>query len=388
VFRKNVRLAPAIPDWTKIERLKAEERGEAPLPGMFEQISREEVEKGLKVTQLFTENLAERFSSQLVLNISAQNLYVAKMSSKEFVQRYANVFLVYAELVYPEFGSLFCLWDYALAQSLLNRLAGGPGEAQVDNEELTMVERTLFETLLQEAVHSFNAAWRGALSGDPQKTTIFAPRLNKEHIFAENEDLIVMAGGVAFPGQKSAYITWVFPVSKYATLIRNQAALGRPGKKRIRLSPDAVSVVDVPIKAQLGKAIISMKDVLRLQRGDIIVLDKFINEPVSVWIGQETQFLAQAGSLREHLAVQLLSPSRKISSVAEPLPEAEKPEEEQPEEVPAIKTSKVKEEEPLEEERTEEQKADDDILANIEDVDDEEDEEFVWDEEEDKDEDF
>lgn len=63
--------------------------------------------------------------------------------------------------------------------------------------------------------------------------------------------------------------------------------------------------VDVPVKAVLGKSSISVNDFVNLQPGDIIRLDKKVDNELNVYVGNIKKFTALPGSNKDKYAVRV-----------------------------------------------------------------------------------
>ena len=68
-----------------------------------------------------------------------------------------------------------------------------------------------------------------------------------------------------------------------------------------------ISKAIVPVKAILGKSIISVNDFSGLQPGDIIRLDTKVNQELDVYVGDIKKFTALPGSTGEDYAVRITS---------------------------------------------------------------------------------
>ena len=65
--------------------------------------------------------------------------------------------------------------------------------------------------------------------------------------------------------------------------------------------------VDIPIKAVLGRSTISVADFGNIQVGDIIRLDRRIEDELDVYVGNIKKFSALPGSNKENYAVRVTS---------------------------------------------------------------------------------
>ena len=63
--------------------------------------------------------------------------------------------------------------------------------------------------------------------------------------------------------------------------------------------------VDIPIKAVLGKSVISVSDFAGLQVGDVIRLDTHVDSELSVYVGNIRKFTALPGASKDNYAVRV-----------------------------------------------------------------------------------
>ena len=64
----------------------------------------------------------------------------------------------------------------------------------------------------------------------------------------------------------------------------------------------------LPVYAELGKAKLSVKDLLELKKGDVIKLDKRINQEIEVIIGKKRKLAARPGTVEGNKAVRIIRP--------------------------------------------------------------------------------
>ena len=61
----------------------------------------------------------------------------------------------------------------------------------------------------------------------------------------------------------------------------------------------------LPVEVELGKATVSVREMLSLDVGDVVKLDQLVEEPLTVKIGKEEKYLGFPGLSNNKLAVQL-----------------------------------------------------------------------------------
>ena len=67
----------------------------------------------------------------------------------------------------------------------------------------------------------------------------------------------------------------------------------------------AISKAPIPIKAVLGRSSISVMDFINIQKGDIIKIDKGVESPLDVYVGNIIKFKALPGTSGEKYAVKV-----------------------------------------------------------------------------------
>ena len=67
----------------------------------------------------------------------------------------------------------------------------------------------------------------------------------------------------------------------------------------------AISKARIPIKAELGRSTISVKDFVNIQKGDIIKLNTKINDELGVFVGNLKKFYAFPGTSSDSYAVKI-----------------------------------------------------------------------------------
>ena len=65
--------------------------------------------------------------------------------------------------------------------------------------------------------------------------------------------------------------------------------------------------VDIPIRAVLGKSMISVNDFMNLQVGDCIRLDSSVDDDMNVYVGNIKKFTALPGTEKDSYAVRITS---------------------------------------------------------------------------------
>jgi flagellar motor switch protein FliM len=66
-----------------------------------------------------------------------------------------------------------------------------------------------------------------------------------------------------------------------------------------------VERAEVEVEVELGKTIVSLRDLIALQVGDLVVFDKLTTQPLTAMVNDREKFKVFPGTYRDKLAVQV-----------------------------------------------------------------------------------
>lgn len=114
-------------------------------------------------------------------------------------------------------------------------------------------------------------------------------------------------------GEDSATIGLCYPAPTFLGLI-DPASEPLPASADRAVSPQALGGLPLGLRAELGRARLSVGDILRLMPGDVIPLSSAPDSPIPVQVGESVRFEARAGTRGARLALHLLTPPVRIDS--------------------------------------------------------------------------
>ncbi len=205
------------------------------------------------------------------------------------------------------------LLDLALpiAYTVVDRLLGGQGEtAKINQRELSEIEQTVVGRFMESLVEDFQKAWSKfkpihlkikSSAGDPQFVQLIAP----------TEAVIIVSIAVRLLDIND-FLNLVFPVSMLERgLPKANVAHFRSVHRKEDSQRDARVVrrqmIEVPVQvvARLGSLPLSFEDLMTLEPGDVLTLDRLIHEPIDLIVGGEEKFRGFPGLHRGHRAVKI-----------------------------------------------------------------------------------
>ena len=94
-------------------------------------------------------------------------------------------------------------------------------------------------------------------------------------------------------------------VNSIATVLNLE--LNTSGENYAEYISSMIKRTDIPVKAVLGKSVVSVMDFAGLQVGDVIRLDSKIDDEMEVYVGNIKKFTALPGTSKDNYAVRITS---------------------------------------------------------------------------------
>lgn len=306
-FIRTLKLGPAIGDWTKVkfhDPSLSEVQISEVVNVNFDSLPREE----MKELHLLHYRLAERISKSLAkdldIKVEMHTVTAAQMTYQEFMQTQSEK-VVQADYYFKDLGRVNVLFDWALADMIVNRLTGGKGD---HNEEFSFsdIEAAILESQMEALKQDFSKVWNNIFSPEELKMNFSYGSYVYDKKFSLREAYIVFTFHLYFGKGDLTKLSWAYPNDLLRDLMLKKKEQIVPFKKRINLSEKTLSGISVPVKAELGKTTLKMKDLKGLRKGDVIPLDSFFDKPLEFTIGNTATLLSQPGILNQRIGLQIL----------------------------------------------------------------------------------
>lgn len=108
-------------------------------------------------------------------------------------------------------------------------------------------------------------------------------------------------------GSQPGWLEVLYPESLLLKLLPVLPEAAAPPRRRIKLSGKSLADLAVPVSVRLGSSSVTAGDLAKLRRGDVVLLEKSLTEPVEIVFGQDLVLTGGPGLSHDHLAVQVLA---------------------------------------------------------------------------------
>lgn len=276
-------------DYTISTRLK--------IPGL--EVINEQLARGLRM----------QFSTLLREMVDITNMPIQMERFKDFLNKVPVPASVHIFKLEPLKGQVLLIIDAPLVFVFVERFLGG-GERKlikVEGREFTPIEQRLIKKVVNIIFSELEKAWRNIY---PVKPKYIRGEVNPQfaRVLQPEEAVIVNTYAVDLEALNGKIwicygLSTLQPVKeKLHSPYQIEEYVDITWKKNIE---QHILSSEVCLKACLGKAQITIGDLINLEKGDVIVLDKKIEEPLEVYIEDVPKILGKLGIFKNHIAIQI-----------------------------------------------------------------------------------
>ena len=277
-----------------------------------EKLSKEQI-RGLQIIQNSVAGaMAAAFSARLRSQVEARLSALERGIYEEYTAQIGPNALVVIIDMNPLQGYAVAAFALDVAFGIIDRLLGGRGKrnTKVLNRDLTDIEIALIRHIGMDIARSLIEPWSRVTDLMPDVTELaLGPQVL--HAIPPSEFVITAWYEVRFADQTGG-ISLCFPLTVLEQILPKltgqslfETRPGRTASQTIRVSDDQLMPMTVPLRAILGTARVSAGEIADLEPGDVIVLDRQVEQPLRVRVGNCERFAAFAGTRGRKMALQL-----------------------------------------------------------------------------------
>ena len=194
----------------------------------------------------------------------------------------------------------------------VEKLFGGSGEFMKRPREISQIEQRIMGKVMTRAYEELENAWAQVAE---MKFVEASFESNSEfvQIIPGSEPAIVATFEVTVYDQRS-FINICYPYllmedaldKTGMTQLMASATVDIPPEQRESYE-EAIRNMDVEMRAELGHTNLLLSDLMRLEEGDVILLNQRKDEPIKVYIGDEVKLKAAPGKAGNRRALRVLN---------------------------------------------------------------------------------
>ncbi|WP_163101515.1 flagellar motor switch protein FliM [Peribacillus alkalitolerans] len=273
--------------------------------------SKDQVRSLTRIHENFARLLTTFFSAQLRTYVQITVASADQIPYEEFIRSIPKMTILNVFEVPPLDGRILMEVNPNIAYSMLDRVLGGRGSSVNKVENLTEIETKIMSNLFERGFENLQEAWSTVAEIDPIMTD-FEVNPQFLQMVSPNETVVVISLNTQI-GETTGMINICIPhvvlepiIPKLSVHYWMQTTKKERSTEEIEVLEKRIEQSVVPVIAELGRTDISIQDFLLLDVGDVIDLNRFIDQPLTIKVGDVPKFEGQPGKVGRKMAVQIL----------------------------------------------------------------------------------
>ncbi|MDR6883867.1 flagellar motor switch protein FliM [Bacillus sp. 3255] len=272
--------------------------------------SKDHIRSLTRIHENFARFLTTYFSAQLRTFVQINVVQVEQLPYDEFIRSIPKMTILNIFEAEPLEGRMVLEVHPNVAFAMLDRLLGGAGTSPTKINALTEIETIVMERIFSRAFDSLQEAWKTVIDIQPR---LEALETNPQfmQIVSPNETIALISLSTKI-GDTSGMINLCIPhVVIEPIMPRLSVHHWFVSQKKTR-APEEVEALQsrlektkLPLIAELGSSEISVRDFLGLTVGDVIPLQKSVEDSLQVKVGEKLKYLGSPGTRKGKMAVQI-----------------------------------------------------------------------------------
>ena len=268
----------------------------------------------LRTLEIIFEHYGRLLSTSLPIYLR-KNVQVDVMNSEavtymEFSNALSNPVLLGVIDFAPLKGNIIMEMATKLGYSIVDRMLGGEGEPLEKIREFSEIELLIIERVMNSCVELLREPWGNVLDVHPRLARIetnpqFAQIINPTEMIAIVTISVSIGDVEGLINICLPYLTLEPVMDKLNTKYWFSSSVDSTEEKYTEDLENQIISVDVPVTAILGNSAISVNDFSTLQIGDIIRLDRKVDDELDIFVGDIKKFTALPGSAGSNYAVRI-----------------------------------------------------------------------------------
>ena len=230
----------------------------------------------------------------------------------EFSNALSNPVLLGLVNVSPLSGNILIEIAENLGYAIVDRMLGGLGAPLDKSREFSEIELLILERIYNVCIDLLKEPWASVCEINPRLERI---ETNSQYaqIISPTEMIALVTLHIKIGDVEGLmniclpYLTLETVMDKLNTKFWYSNLQEKDEKQYTDQIESLISRAKIPIKAVLGNSTISVDDFINLQLGDIIRLDKNVNQDLDIYVGNIKKFTALPGAVGDDYAVRVTS---------------------------------------------------------------------------------
>ena len=209
-------------------------------------------------------------------------------------------------------GSPFLCFDTHLGTLIIDYLCGGNGQVNKNakKEDFGAIEQHLMTKITRETINCLEEVWKIIL---PVKIYVGEVEFDSRYITSVSHDeMFVVTYFSTKIEESTGVLTLALPYTSLEPIKQKLTSTVSHDEQKTNYSwmsnlKEYIPQIDANISVELGKKNVTVRDLLRMRVGEIIVLDQFIGDELMVYMEGVPKFKGYPGHYKGNNAINITS---------------------------------------------------------------------------------
>lgn len=256
--------------------------------------------------------LSTNFPVYLRKSVQVEVMNSEAVTYSEFSNALSNPVLLGIVNFAPLQGNIIIEMASNLGYAIVDRMLGGQGETLEKVRDFSEIELLIIERIFVVCVNLLHEPWANVVDVHPHLERI---ETNSQYaqIISPSEMIAIVTMNIRIGNVEGLmnvclpYITLEDVIDKLNTKYWYSNMQNQDETNYSEAIEALIQRAQIPIKAVLGNSTISVSDFAGLQNGDIIKLNRRVDEELDVYVGNIRKFTALPGAAGDDYAVRITS---------------------------------------------------------------------------------
>ena len=270
----------------------------------------------LRTLEIIYEHYGRLLSTNLPVYLR-KNIQVSVSSSEtvtfsEFTNSLSNPVILGIVDFQPLNGDIIIELASNLGFAMIDRMLGGQGQPLDKARDFSEIEMIILEKLMVVCMQLMREPWKNVIDINPVMERI-ETNAQFAQVIAPSDMIAIVTMNVKI-GDVEGHMNVCLPFFTLEDVMDKLntkywfSTMHKESTENYSESLEAMlKRVDVPVRAVLGKSLVSVNDFINLQLGDVIRLGTGVASEMDVYVGNIKKFTALPGSNGDKYAVRVMS---------------------------------------------------------------------------------
>ncbi len=298
----------------KVEEVISDEKKKKIKPYDFRRpnkLSKDQIRTLVMLHENFARLLTTSLSTYLRSMVRGQVVSIDQLTYEEFTKSLHNPTVMNIISLRPLEGNMLIELSPQLAFAIVDRLLGGYGYSLEKIRELTDIEQTVIKRVMAKILPNIKEAWQVVADLNPGFESIELNPLFTQII--PPTDMIVLITLEVRIAEAFGLLNICIPLAVLDPILDRlnaQVWFTRSSNKTsdnqsLSAIQQRLSQASIQVSAELGKAVISVGELLTLAVGDVVQLDQSVKGLLDIRVGNQIKYKATPGVSDNKMAVQI-----------------------------------------------------------------------------------